>query len=78
MNILMEVLVERQMEKVYKRVHELIGEAKIRLKAYLEDYNKGWPHRTFDGRTPDEIYFEEPKHPALWQEHYQIIRDYNF
>jgi hypothetical protein len=37
------------------------------LKAYLEFYNGIRPHQSLDGRTPDEVYYEDAgaeKHAA--------------
>ena len=50
-------------EEVYKRAYDTLGEARMRLKAYLDDYNSDRPHQALGGRTPDEVYFEEPEAP---------------
>lgn len=52
-------------EEVYKRAYESMGDARMHLKAYLDDYNRERPHRALDGRTPDEVYFEEPTAPSV-------------
>ena len=44
-------------EEVYLKAYDSVGEAKTPLGAYLAFYNTRRPHRAFDGRTPDAIYF---------------------
>ena len=44
-------------EEVYRKAYDSVGEAKAQLGAYLAFYNTRRPHRAFDGRTPDAIYF---------------------
>ena len=43
-------------EEVYKRAYESMGDARMHLKAYLDDYNMERPHRVLDGRTFDDFY----------------------
>ncbi len=42
--------------------YDSVGEAKTPLGAYLAFYNTRRPHRAFDGRTPDAIYFAGLRH----------------
>jgi putative transposase len=44
-------------EEVYLKAYDSVGEAKAQLGAYLAFYNTRRPHRAFDGKTPDAIYF---------------------
>jgi putative transposase len=44
-------------QEVYLKAYDSVGEAKTPLGAYLAFYNTRRPHRAFDGRTPDAIYF---------------------
>ncbi len=44
-------------EEVYLKAYDSVGEAKTQLGAYLAFYNTRRPHRAFDGRAPDAIYF---------------------
>jgi putative transposase len=44
-------------EEVYLRAYDSVPEAKAHLNAYLTFYNTRRPHQTFDGQTPDAIYF---------------------
>ena len=44
-------------EEVYLKAYDSMTEAKAQLGAYLAFYNTRRPHRAFDGRTPDAIYF---------------------
>jgi len=44
-------------EVVYLKAYGSVGEAKTQLGAYLTFYNTRRPHRAFDGRKPDAIYF---------------------
>lgn len=45
-------------EEVYLRAYDSIPEAKTHLANYLSFYNSRRPHQTFDGQTPDTIYFD--------------------
>ena len=44
-------------EEVYLRAYDSVPEAKGHLNTYLTFYNTRRPHQTFDGQTPDAIYF---------------------
>ena len=44
-------------EEVYLRAYDSVPQAKGHLNAYLTFYNTRRPHQTFDGQTPDAIYF---------------------
>jgi putative transposase len=44
-------------EEVYLRAYDSVPEAKTHLSTYLRFYNTHRPHQTFDGQTPDAIYF---------------------
>jgi len=44
-------------EEVYLRAYDSVPEAKGHLNTYLNFYNTRRPHQTFDGQTPDTIYF---------------------
>ena len=44
-------------EEVYLHAYATVSEARERLAAYLEFYNRRRPHRSLDGRTPDDVYF---------------------
>jgi putative transposase len=45
-------------EHVYLHAYGSMDDAKYHLKEYLEFYNSIRPHRSLDGRTPDEVYYE--------------------
>ena len=45
-------------EQVYLHAYNSMDDAKMHLKEYLEFYNTIRPHRSLDGRTPDEVYYE--------------------
>ena len=44
-------------EEVYLRAYDSVPQAKGHLNTYLTFYNTRRPHQTFDGQTPDAIYF---------------------
>jgi putative transposase len=44
-------------EEVYLRAYDSVPEAKGHLNTYLTFYNTRRPHQTFDGQTPNAIYF---------------------
>ena len=44
-------------EEVYLRAYESASEAKASLGRYIAFYNEQRPHSSFDGRTPDAVYF---------------------
>ncbi len=44
-------------EEVYLRAYDSVSEAKAYLGRYFDFYNGRRPHQSLDGRTPDEIYF---------------------
>jgi putative transposase len=44
-------------EEVYRRAYDGVSEARASISKYLAFYNRGRPHSSLDGRTPDEAYF---------------------
>lgn len=46
-------------EQVYLHAYSSMDDAKMHLKEYLEFYNTIRPHRSLDGRTPDEVYYDD-------------------
>ena len=44
-------------EHVYLHAYDSVSEARTKLAAYLEFYNRRRPHSTLDGCTPDDVYF---------------------
>ena len=44
-------------EHVYLHAYDSVSEARAKLAAYLEFYNRRRPHSTLDGCTPDDVYF---------------------
>lgn len=44
-------------EEVYLRAYDSVSEAKAYLGRYFNFYNARRPHQSLDGKTPDEIYF---------------------
>ena len=44
-------------EEVYLRAYESVSDAKAHLGVYFHKYNTRRPHQSLDGKTPDEIYF---------------------
>jgi putative transposase len=44
-------------EQVYLHAYATVSEARSKLAAYLDFYNRRRPHRSLDGRTPDDVYF---------------------
>ena len=44
-------------EEVYLRAYDCVSEARASISKYLAFYNRGRPHSSLDGRTPDEAYF---------------------
>jgi len=54
-------------EQVCLHAYDSMDDAKMHSREYLEFYNAIGPHRSLDGRTPDEVYFEDAgaeKHAA--------------
>ena len=45
-------------EQVYLHAYGSMNDARTRLRAYLEFYNRIRPHQSLDERTPDAVYFE--------------------
>ena len=45
-------------EEVYLKAYDSVADAKAQLAAYLRFYNERRPHRTHQGRTPDQVYFD--------------------
>ena len=45
-------------EEVYLHAYDSIAQAKMGLARYFAFYNGRRPHQTFDGITPDQIYFD--------------------
>ena len=50
-------------EEVYLHAYDSISAAKAGLQRYLNRYNQIRPHTALDGKTPDEVYFDNL--PAL-------------
>ena len=44
-------------EEVYLKAYETVSAARAGLARYLDFYNTRRPHRSLDGKTPDEFYF---------------------
>ncbi|MGH7087836.1 MAG: IS3 family transposase [Stellaceae bacterium] len=44
-------------EEVYLRAYDSVSEARALISRYLAFYNRGRPHLSLAGRTPDEAYF---------------------
>lgn len=44
-------------EEVYLRAYDSVSEVRPSLARYLAFYNRGRPHSSLDGRTPEEAYF---------------------
>jgi putative transposase len=56
------VLVERlwkilKYEEVYLHAYDTVGTAHQGLERYLTFYNQTRPHQALDGKTPDQVYF---------------------
>lgn len=51
-------------EEVYLRAYESASEAKHFIGRYVAFYNEHRPHSALDGRTPDEVYFNQPTKKA--------------
>ncbi|MFZ0030881.1 MAG: IS3 family transposase [Candidatus Cybelea sp.] len=51
-------------EEVYLRAYESASEAKHFIGRYVTFYNELRPHSALDGRTPDEVYFNQPTEKA--------------
>jgi putative transposase len=63
------VVVERfwrslKYEEVYLRAYGSASEAKLRIGAYIEFYNRIRPHSSLDGDTPAEVYFKQSQQKA--------------
>jgi putative transposase len=43
-------------EEVYLRAYDSVSEARERIGRYLDLYNRGRPHSSLDGATPDQAY----------------------
>lgn len=60
------VVVERlwrtiKYEEVYLRAYRSVSEARSGLGRYLAFYNRGRPHSSLGGQTPDQVYFNQPQ-----------------
>jgi len=44
-------------EEVYLHAYETVSAAHQGVEGYLAFYNQLRPHRTLDGKTPDQVYF---------------------
>ncbi len=60
------VVVERlwrtiKYEEVYLRAYRSVSEARSGLARYLAFYNRCRPHSSLGGRTPDQVYFNQPQ-----------------
>jgi putative transposase len=42
---------------VYLRAYESVAEARSSIGRYLDFYNAKHPHQSFDGATPNHVYF---------------------
>jgi putative transposase len=63
-NVFVERLWKRvKYEAVYLHACDGISDARKGLDKYFAFYNQRRPHRTLDGNTPNEVYFDNP--PAL-------------
>ena len=51
-------------EEVYLRAYESAAEAKHFIGRYISFYNEHRPHSSLGGRTPDEVYFNQPTEKA--------------
>lgn len=51
-------------EEVYLRAYESASEARHFIGRYIALYNEHRPHSALDGRTPDEVYFNQPTEKA--------------
>ncbi len=47
--------------EIYLRAYRSGSEARGSLGRYLAFYNRGRPHSSLDGHTPDQVYFNQPK-----------------
>jgi putative transposase len=47
-------------EEVYLRAYDSVSHAKTSLARYFDFYNRRRPHTSFDRRTPDQVYFNQP------------------
>lgn len=45
-------------EEVYLHAYDSVENAKTGIDRYLNFYNRGRPHSTLDGKTPDQIYYD--------------------
>ena len=48
-------------EEVYLHAYETVNDARAGIARYMAFYNTDRPHRAHGGKTPDEIYFEQPQ-----------------
>ena len=54
-NVFVERLEEHQYEEVYLHAYETVGAAQQGLERYLTFDNPHRPHRSLDGKTPDQV-----------------------
>jgi putative transposase len=47
-------------EEVYLNAYASVPEARVGIGRYLGFYNVVRPHSALGGRTPDQIYFDQP------------------
>ena len=52
-------------EEVYLRAYGSVSEARSSIGRYLTFYNGQRPHSSLDGKTPDQVYFNQPMPEAV-------------
>lgn len=50
-------------EEAYLQAYDTVSDTKAGLQRYFARYNHIWSHASLDGKTPDELYFDDL--PAL-------------
>jgi putative transposase len=59
-NVFVERLWTIKYEDVYLRAYASVSEARAGIGRYLGFYNSRRPHSSLDGKTPDQVYFNQP------------------